>query len=60
MKLCLVQKWWWNYINSSITRAQDGTTATAHSNGATVELYQLNGIPLTRLIKLILLLQIKT
>ena len=36
---------------SSITRGQDGTTAAAHSNGATVELYQLNGIPLTEINK---------
>ena len=31
---------------TSITRAQDGTTAASHSNGATVELYQINKTPL--------------
>ena len=36
---------------TSLTRAQDGTTATAHANGATVELYQLNGIPLDQINK---------
>ena len=36
---------------TSITRAQDGTTATAHANGTTVELYQLNGIPLDQINK---------
>jgi len=36
---------------SSITRGHDSTTAAAHSSGATVELYQLNGIPLTEINK---------
>ena len=36
---------------SSITRGQDSTTAAAHSNGSTVELYQLNGVPLTEINK---------
>ena len=33
------------------TRGADGTTAATHSNGATVELYQLNGIPLDQINK---------
>ena len=36
---------------SSITRGHDSTAAAAHSSGATVELYQLNGIPLTEINK---------
>ena len=36
---------------SSITRAQDGTTAAAHADGATVELYQINNVPLTEINK---------
>ena len=37
-----------NNINN-LTRAQDGTSAAAHANGATVELYQINKIPLTEI-----------
>ena len=33
------------------SRGVDGTTAATHSNGATVELYQLNGIPLDQINK---------
>ena len=33
------------------TRGADGTTAATHSDGATVELYQLNGIPLDQINK---------
>ena len=33
------------------TRGYDGTTAATHSNGATVELYQINGIPLDQVNK---------
>ena len=36
---------------SSITRGQDSTTAVAHSNLATVELYMINAIPLTEINK---------
>ncbi len=36
---------------SSLTRGADGTTATTHSNGATVELYQINNVPLTEINK---------
>ena len=37
---------------NSLSRGQDGTTAgTAHSNGATVELYQILGTPLTEINK---------
>ena len=36
---------------TSVTRAQDGTTAAAHANGATVELYQINNVPLTEINK---------
>ena len=36
---------------SSITRAQGSTTAAAHSNGATIELYMINSIPLTEINK---------
>jgi len=35
----------------SLTRAEDSTTAVAHSNGATVELYQLNKTPLDQINK---------
>ena len=35
---------------TSVTRAQDGTTAAAH-NSATVELYQINNVPLTEINK---------
>jgi hypothetical protein len=35
----------------SLTRAEDGTTAAAHSNGATVELYQVNKTPLDQINK---------
>ena len=34
-----------------MTRAQDGTTGAAHANGATVELYQINNVPLTEINK---------
>ena len=36
---------------SSITRAQGSTTAAAHSNGATIELYMINSVPLTEINK---------
>jgi hypothetical protein len=36
---------------SSITRAQGGTTAASHTDGATVELYILHGTPLTEVNK---------
>ena len=36
---------------TSITRAQGGTTAATHANGATVELYQLHKVPLTEVNK---------
>ena len=36
---------------SSITRGQGSTTAAAHSNGATVELYMINSVPLTEINK---------
>ena len=36
---------------SSLTRGADGTTAAAHANGATVELYQINNVPLTEINK---------
>ena len=36
---------------SSITRAQDTTTAVAHASGARVELYQINKTPLTEINK---------
>ena len=36
---------------SSITRGDDSTTAVAHADGATVELYQLFGTPLTEINK---------
>ena len=32
---------------SSATRGTNGTTATSHANGATVELYQIHKVPLT-------------
>jgi len=35
---------------SSITRAQDNTTATAHAAGSTVELYQLHKVPFIEII----------
>ena len=35
---------------SSITRGQDSTTAVAHSDGATIELYMISSVPLTELI----------
>ncbi len=35
----------------SLTRAADSTTAVSHSNGATVELYQLNKTPLDQINK---------
>ena len=37
---------------NSLTRGEDGTTAAAHSNGATVELYQILGTPLTEINKI--------
>ena len=36
---------------NSLSRGQDATTAAAHSNGATVELYQILGTPLTEINK---------
>ena len=36
---------------TATTRGYDSTTAATHSNGATVELYQLNGIPLDQVNK---------
>ena len=36
---------------SSITRAQDSTTAASHADGATVELYQLHKVPFTEINK---------
>ena len=36
---------------SSITRGQGSTTAAAHSDGATVELYMINSVPLTEINK---------
>ena len=36
---------------SSVTRAQDSTTAVAHASGATVELYMLHRVPLTEINK---------
>ena len=36
---------------TSLSRAQDGTTAAAHGSGATVELYQINNVPLTEINK---------
>jgi hypothetical protein len=36
---------------SSITRGQGSTTAAAHSNGATIELYMINSVPLTEINK---------
>ena len=36
---------------SSITRADDSTTAVAHADGSTIELYQLFGTPLTEINK---------
>lgn len=36
---------------SSLTRGADNTTAAAHSSGATVELYQINNVPLTEINK---------
>ena len=36
---------------SGITRAQDGTTAASHADGATVELYMLHKIPFTEINK---------
>jgi len=36
---------------SSITRAQDSTTAAAHADGATVELYQIHKVPFTEINK---------
>ncbi len=36
---------------SSITRGQDSTTAAAHSDGATIELYMINSVPLTEINK---------
>ena len=37
---------------NSLSRAQDSTTAAAHSNGSTVELYQILGTPLTEINKI--------
>jgi len=37
---------------TSITRAQDSTTAVAHATGSTVELYQINKTPLTEINKI--------
>ncbi len=36
---------------SSITRGQGDTTAAAHSDGATIELYMINSVPLTEINK---------
>ena len=36
---------------SSITRGQGSTTAAAHSNAATIELYMINSVPLTEINK---------
>ena len=36
---------------SSITRGQGGSTAVAHSDGATIELYMINSVPLTEINK---------
>ena len=36
---------------SSVTRAQDSTTAVAHASGATVELYMLHKVPFTEINK---------
>jgi hypothetical protein len=36
---------------SSITRGQDSTTAVAHSDGATIELYMISSVPLTEINK---------
>ena len=36
---------------TATTRGYDSTTAATHSNGATVELYQINGIPLDQVNK---------
>jgi hypothetical protein len=36
---------------SSITRGQGSTTAAAHSNSATIELYMINSVPLTEINK---------
>ena len=36
---------------SSITRAQGGTSAASHADGATVELYSIHGTPLTEVNK---------
>ena len=36
---------------SSITRGQGSTTAAAHSDGATIELYMINSVPLTEINK---------
>ena len=36
---------------SGITRAQDGTTAASHADGATVELYMLHNVPFTEINK---------
>ena len=38
-------------VISSITRGQDGTTATSHADDATVELYILHKVPLTEINK---------
>ena len=37
---------------TSITRAQDSTTAVSHATGSTVELYQINKTPLTEINKI--------
>ena len=36
---------------TSLARAQDSTTAAIHAQGATVELYQINNVPLTEINK---------
>ena len=36
---------------SNVTRAQGGTTAAAHADGATVEFYQMHRVPLTEINK---------
>ena len=38
-------------VTSSATRGVDGTTAAIHAQGATVELYQINNVPLTEINK---------
>ena len=36
---------------TSLNKTQDGTTAAIHAQGATVELYQINNVPLTEINK---------